>query len=166
MDYTWQVISAATRQTRWREGNWGKHVCSVLQFGIHMYTQKIRNFIHCSCLCVNSIRRRNYLESPVWIESRHRSLCIATMLQAGQSWGGGGGLGIFIFTTASRTALEPTQPPNQWVPRALSLGATWPGRETDHSPPSSAEAKNVWRYTFTPNTSSWFILPLNYWWFP
>jgi hypothetical protein len=32
------------------------------------------------------------------------------------------GLGIFIFTTASRTALEPTQPPIQWVPGALSVG--------------------------------------------
>jgi hypothetical protein len=25
------------------------------------------------------------------------------------------GLGIFLFTTASRTALRPTQPPIQWV---------------------------------------------------
>jgi hypothetical protein len=29
------------------------------------------------------------------------------------------GLGIFLFTTASRSALEPTQPPIQWVPGAL-----------------------------------------------
>jgi hypothetical protein len=32
------------------------------------------------------------------------------------------GLGIFLFTTASRTALRPTQPPVQWVLGALSLG--------------------------------------------
>jgi hypothetical protein len=31
------------------------------------------------------------------------------------------GLGIFLFTTASRTALGLTQPPIQWVPGALSL---------------------------------------------
>jgi hypothetical protein len=51
------------------------------------------------------------------------------------------GLGIFLFTTASRTALEPTQPPIQWVPGALSLGVKRPGREADHSLPSSAEVK-------------------------
>jgi len=50
-------------------------------------------------------------------------------------------LGIFLFTTASTPALGPTQPPIQWVPGALSLGLWWPGREADHSPPSSAEAK-------------------------
>jgi hypothetical protein len=51
------------------------------------------------------------------------------------------GLGIFLFTTASRTALGPTQPPIQWVPAALSLGVKRPGREADHSPPSSIEVK-------------------------
>jgi hypothetical protein len=59
------------------------------------------------------------------------------------------GLGIFLFTTASRTALEPTQPPIQWVPRALSLGLKRQGSEADHSPPSSAEVKNAWGYTST-----------------
>jgi hypothetical protein len=43
------------------------------------------------------------------------------------------GLGMFLFTTASRTALEPTQPPIQWVPGALSLGVKLPGLESDHS---------------------------------
>jgi hypothetical protein len=51
------------------------------------------------------------------------------------------GLGIFLFTTASRPVLGPTQPPIQWVPGALSLGIKWPGREADHSLPSSAEVK-------------------------
>jgi hypothetical protein len=32
------------------------------------------------------------------------------------------GLENFLFTTASRTALGPTQPPIQWVTGALSLG--------------------------------------------
>jgi hypothetical protein len=51
------------------------------------------------------------------------------------------GLGIFLFITASRTALGPTQPPIQWVPGVLSLVVKRPGREADHSSPSSAEAK-------------------------
>jgi hypothetical protein len=32
------------------------------------------------------------------------------------------GLGIFLFTTASRTATGPTQPPIQWVPASLPGG--------------------------------------------
>jgi hypothetical protein len=55
-----------------------------------------------------------------------------------------------LFTTASRTALGPTQPPIQWVPGALSLGVKQPVCEPDHSPPSSAEVKNEWSYTSTP----------------
>jgi hypothetical protein len=51
------------------------------------------------------------------------------------------GLGIFLLVTASRTALGPTQPLMQWVPGALSLEVKRPGREADHSPPSSAEVK-------------------------
>jgi hypothetical protein len=51
------------------------------------------------------------------------------------------GLGIFLFITASRTALGPTQSPIQWVPGALSLQVKRPGYEADHSPPASAEVK-------------------------
>jgi hypothetical protein len=66
------------------------------------------------------------------------------------------GLGIFLFTTASRTALGPTQSPIQWVTGALSLGVKLPGREADHSPPSSAEVKKcVELYIHPPNTPSW-----------
>jgi hypothetical protein len=43
-----------------------------------------------------------------------------------------------------------TQPPIQFVPGALSLGVKRPKREADHSPPYSAEVKNVWSYTSTP----------------
>jgi hypothetical protein len=34
--------------------------------------------------------------------------------------------------------------------RAVSLGVKRPGYEADHSPPSSAEVKNAWSYTSTP----------------
>jgi hypothetical protein len=33
-------------------------------------------------------------------------------------------------------------------------GVKRPGREADHSPPYSAEVKNVWSYTSTPTTPS------------
>jgi hypothetical protein len=53
------------------------------------------------------------------------------------------GLRVFVFTTAFRTALGPTQPPIQWEPGSPSLGVKLPEREADHSPPSSAEVKNA-----------------------
>jgi hypothetical protein len=64
-----------------------------------------------------------------------------------ESWQG---LGIFLFTTTSRTALGPTQPPIKWVLESLSLGVKRSGREADHSPPSSADVKNAWSYTSVP----------------
>jgi hypothetical protein len=56
----------------------------------------------------------------------------------------------FLFSTASRPALGPTQPPNQWVPCALSQGVKQPGREADHSSPSSAGVKMVELYLHSP----------------
>jgi hypothetical protein len=47
-------------------------------------------------------------------------------------------------------ALGPTQPPYQWVTRALILRVKRPGREANHSHQSSAKFKNVWSYTSTP----------------
>jgi hypothetical protein len=62
-------------------------------------------------------------------------------------------LGILLFTTASRPALGPNQPPIQWVPGAFSPGVKRPGREADHSPPSTAEVKEcVELYLHCPNT--------------
>jgi hypothetical protein len=58
-------------------------------------------------------------------------------------------LGIFLFTTVSRTAQEPTHPPIQWA-QGLFLWVKRPERVDDHSPPSSDEVKNAWSYTFTP----------------
>jgi hypothetical protein len=54
----------------------------------------------------------------------------------------------------------PTQPPIQWVPGVLSLRVKRPGREADHSPPSSAEVKNAWSYTSTPQYAfmAWWSL--------
>jgi hypothetical protein len=49
----------------------------------------------------------------------------------------------YFFATASRPALMPTQSPIQWVPGAFSPEVKRPGREADHSLPSSAEVKNT-----------------------
>jgi hypothetical protein len=66
------------------------------------------------------------------------------------------GLGIFLFTTASRTVLGLTHPPIQWVPGVIYLGVKRPGREADHSPPFSAEVKECMElYLHSPNTPSW-----------
>jgi hypothetical protein len=49
-----------------------------------------------------------------------------------------------------------TQPPIQWVAGALYLGVKRPGREADHSHPSSAKVKEwVELYLHSPNTPSW-----------
>jgi len=45
----------------------------------------------------------------------------------------------------SRPAMGPTQPPIQWI-----TGVKRPRREANHSPHSSAEVKNAWGYTSTP----------------
>jgi hypothetical protein len=58
--------------------------------------------------------------------------------------------GNFSFTAAFRPALEPTQPPIQWVPGALCVGVKPLGHEAEHPPPFSAEIKNAWSYSWTP----------------
>jgi hypothetical protein len=66
------------------------------------------------------------------------------------------GLGISLFTTASKTALWPIQPPNQGLPGTLSFGVNRPGREADHSLPSSVKVKEwVELYLHFPNMPSW-----------
>jgi hypothetical protein len=57
----------------------------------------------------------------------------------------------FHFSMSSRPALGPTQPPIQRVPGAPFPGVKRPGREADHSPPTSAEVKKMWIYTSTPS---------------
>jgi hypothetical protein len=90
---------------------------------------------------------KTYWGVEVWLHTfltsalrrRDSSVGIVTRLRAGRSgFDFRQGLGILLFSTAFRPALEPTQPPIQWVP-----GVNRPGREADHSPPCSAEVKNV-----------------------
>jgi hypothetical protein len=59
---------------------------------------------------------------------------------------------IFLFSTGSRPALEPTQPSIQWVPRGFSLGVKRRSREAEHSLPSGAEVKNCGALPPLPHT--------------
>jgi hypothetical protein len=68
---------------------------------------------------------------------------------------------FFLFGTAFRPAVGPTQPPTQWVLGFFSPGVKRPGHEAHHSLPSTAEVKNAWSYTSTACTSSWRDASLN-----
>jgi hypothetical protein len=64
--------------------------------------------------------------------------------------------GTYLFDIASRPLLGPTQPPTEWVPRALSPAVKRTGREANNSLPSIAEVKEwVELYIHFPNTPSW-----------
>jgi hypothetical protein len=56
----------------------------------------------------------------------------------------------FPLSTPSKLALGTTQTHIQWAPGALPTGVKRPGREADHSPPTSAEITKMWIYTSTP----------------
>jgi hypothetical protein len=57
--------------------------------------------------------------------------------------------GRFLFSTASKPALWPTQPHIQCVPEPLFSGVKRSGRETDHSP-IQRRGQQYWRCTSTP----------------
>jgi hypothetical protein len=65
------------------------------------------------------------------------------------------GRGKVFFSITSEQALEPTQRPVQWVPRALSAGVKRPEREADHSLSSSDKVKNVLTIPPLPHTPLW-----------
>jgi hypothetical protein len=79
---------------------------------------------------------------------------------------------FFLFTTVSRPAVGPTQPPIQWVSWALTPWVRLPVREADQSPPPTANVKNAWSSTYILQNvfmvcclvSTGTILPLFYLW--
>ena len=54
----------------------------------------------------------------------------------------------FCLLESSKPALRPIQAPIECVKGALLQGIKWPGRETDHSPLSTAKCEN----DYTGNT--------------
>jgi hypothetical protein len=65
------------------------------------------------------------------------------------------GLGICLFTTASRPALGPIPLPIRWVPGALSLGGKQPGSEADHKPHLVPRSRMRRATIPVHNTPSW-----------
>jgi hypothetical protein len=57
---------------------------------------------------------------------------------------------FFLFVTASRPGLGPTNPLIELISGAAVPPLKRPGREANHSPSSNAEIKNVLSYTSTP----------------
>jgi hypothetical protein len=62
---------------------------------------------------------------------------------------------IFLFFTASRPALVPSQLLIQWAPEAISVGVKLKEREADHSHSSSVEVKKSRAIPPLPHMSSW-----------
>jgi hypothetical protein len=70
------------------------------------------------------------------------------------------GLGIFLFTTMSRMALGPTQPPIQWYKGLFPWGKSdWGVKLTTHLH-IVLRSKNEWSYTSTPQYAfmAWFLV--------
>jgi len=56
-----------------------------------------------------------------------------------------------ILVQNVRTPSEAQPALIQWLPAAAFPGLERPGCKADHSPPTSAEVKNEWRYTSAPS---------------
>jgi hypothetical protein len=147
----WSLLPM-TRASFLRSKGWGtvcrpfrhKHVLSFISISAQQWETQSGN-----------IACRRSLSWARWIQSTPSHPISLIFILIGWTIGVLGfdslrGLGILLFTTASRTALGPTQPPIQWVPGSLSLGVKRLGCEADHSPPSVPRSKNEWSCTSTP----------------
>jgi hypothetical protein len=108
-----------------------------------------------SCITINCSTEIRTMESVFQAfipESLLTNLLRAGKLSQYSDWATGWTIGVrfqegektgfFLFTTASRPVRGTIQSPIQWVKR--------PGREADHSSPSTAEVKNPWSYNSPP----------------
>jgi len=102
--------------------------------------------------------------APTWIETPYPSVRVGLDSLVGTAtryWLDGPGIksrwGRY-FPHLSRPALEPTQPPIQWVPGSF-LEVKRVERGDDHPPPSSAEVKErVQLYLYSPFGPSWPVI--------
>jgi hypothetical protein len=87
--------------------------------------------------------------------SRHGRDMLLKGVGTGTAYGLDGRGKTFLFSTASRPPVGPTQLLIQWVLGAIFPGVERPGDETDHSPPTSAKVKNGGAIPPLPYTSLW-----------
>jgi hypothetical protein len=64
---------------------------------------------------------------------------------------------MFLFYTAFKPVVVPTQPPAWWVPGS-SKGLGQPGHDADHSPSPSDEVKNVGAMPSLPTSLHGMVL--------
>jgi hypothetical protein len=94
----------------------------------------------------------NFVANFEYRESRDSVVGIATCY-----WLDNQGVGVRV-PVGTRISISPRRPKRLWGPssllsnwyRTLSPGVMRPGREADHSPPTSAEVMKMWIYTSTP----------------
>jgi hypothetical protein len=138
----------------WIAKNWRRRrrFCTTWRRALHSQRNRFpnREYVHDMTwhdvldICSSFVRKREFMPVKSLNKSHHSSVGMALgygLNDRGSRVQFPAEAGNFLFTTASRTALGPTQPSIQWIPGALSLGVKRPGREADHSPPSTAEVK-------------------------
>jgi hypothetical protein len=97
--------------------------------------------------CTLNTQAFSFLRLPAQVMSRG-----SDWLRAGRPRGRSSSPGrvkYFLFSTSFRPVLGTTQRPIQRIPGAVSQKVKWPGREADHSSPTSAEVKKTLIYTST-----------------
>jgi hypothetical protein len=92
------------------------------------------------------------------LRSRDSSVCIATVYGLDDRGGRSSSPGRvknWLFSTSSRSALGPTQPPIQRIPGAISPGVKRPGREAEHSLHVVSRSRKRGSIHPLPHTPSW-----------
>jgi hypothetical protein len=141
----------------------------LANLGRELLWVKLQNLLWCVTKSLSVLTRTLYvyrvyqmrqdIRSLVWaMVSRDSVVSIATIYGLDDRR-----VGVRVLA-GSRIFSSQNRPGRLWGPPnllfngyggALSSGVKRPGREIDHSPPTSAEVKKMWISTSTPHTPSW-----------